>query len=122
MVKPRIMNGIISLTLLELFSRFTPILCNQFVGPKACSSNSNIEGYESTSVLQKDIDAEANLLLKKGKKLRDPPYLYILCPNTVFDLNADSPISPVLTHTFIICGQSGIITDSCVFDGGDMNF
>lgn len=50
--------------------------------------------------------------------IRKPPYLYLLCPNTVYNVTKYNTINPILTDSWISCGNDGSSGNHCTLVGG----
>ena len=58
----------------------------------------------------------ADLSAIHGGSKPGPPYVFTLCPNTVF--TSGQPLTATLSGAEFKCGASGSVTDSCIIKGG----
>jgi len=89
----------------------------------SCSADSTEIGYTSIASLNADMEAELNRIVEAGDaesgQQQQQTYRFNLCANTKFDINVDGPIRPVLSNSFIMCGNDGNSANACVFKGGN---
>lgn len=94
---------------------------NANAGP--CPTNKDIIGYTSLSDINKDQATEWTRILE-GKSKVDPIYSFVLCPETIFDLNNNDeenrPLEILLSGTVISCGNEmdAKINNNCIIRGG----
>lgn len=95
---------------------------SQFVFPPSaqpCPSGDISEpGYTSIEALTEDMNSEVNRIREGGEP--QDTYFLILCPSTTFSTES-GPLIPILDGVTFSCGDSGSITQGCVFSGGDEN-
>lgn len=106
------------MSFLLFFSIFSFSLCSISVCAQCQFGCPNLPGliaYNSVDELNCAMESEA-AAVTAGFPIRSPPYRYILCPNTSFDVTIRS-IEPVINETVIQCGESGELEEDCVVRG-----
>lgn len=88
--------------------------CQNFIGVQGqkavtCDSDNTLVGFSSIKRLNQYMSTIWTIVNKGGNI--EPPYYFVLCPDTVFD---DDVIYPVLNDTWIVCGRKGQLEDNCV--------
>ncbi len=83
---------------------------------RQCDNSPGTIGYSRISDMNLDIDRELGAIA--GGKTPDATYLFILCPDTQFDVG-DAPLTPMLDNSIFACGDTGKAT-GCVFKGGEI--
>lgn len=55
-----------------------------------------------------------------GATLRDPPYVYTLCPQQRYPIVNETleTIFPLLNNTILQCGSTGASSENCIIEGG----
>jgi len=99
----------------------------EFTGPMPCQENEDIFGYGSLTKLNKDMYINAIDVLRKNKTA-ESEYIYVLCPNTIFDIDKATRRSGVhetigifLNNTIIRCGKFDTNAfGTCIVQGGSV--
>ena len=86
---------------LFMFGLCTLQAASQRIAP--CSDGMT-SGYTNITALNMDIADEFARIEAGG--MPQPPYLYPLCPDTVFDMSS-GPLLPLLSELTVTCGPSG---------------
>ena len=83
-----------------------------------CPNDTSISGYTSISALNQDQFDEATRI-GAGTSKPSPPYSFVLCPDTKFDMTAD-PLKILLSGSVFSCGSDTepSSTLGCFFTGG----
>lgn len=98
----------------QISPTFAPSLASQCnIG---CPNSPDVENGFATIAdlrceMQKDLQRAKSGLKTSG------PFVYRLCPDTVYDLS-NSRIEPTLNDTHILCGASASSADKCIVSGG----
>lgn len=71
---------------------------------RMCPSDATVIGYTSIADINLDQNEELERIAA-GTSTPSPPYSFVLCPETEFDVDA-TPLKPVLSGTIISCGSS----------------
>jgi hypothetical protein len=82
-----------------------------------CPNDASVQGFASLEDLHCFMFEEASSTIF-GLGFREPPYLYILCPNTVYTVTESNVITPILNDTWIACGNDGARGNNCTIVGG----
>lgn len=80
-----------------------------------CPSNIDIRGYTAIKAMNTDMADELDKI-RDGQKSREP-YIFVLCPETTFDMSKGS-LKPILSGSVFTCGTMGDPTLQCNFGGG----
>jgi len=98
----------------------------EFTGPMPCKDNEDILGYGNLNKLNQDMFIEAVDVLSKNKTA-ESEYEYILCPNTIFDIDKETKRSGLhetigifLNNTILRCGRDEKTFGTCIIQGGDV--
>lgn len=98
----------------------------EFTGPLPCKDNEEILGYGNLNKLNQDMFINAVNVLSKNKTA-ESEYEYILCPNTIFDIDKETKRSGIhetigifLDNTIIRCGMDEKTFGSCIVQGGSV--
>ena len=85
---------------------------------KQCPNNANIRGYTSIAELNQDQFDEA-MKIGDGTSKSSPPYSFVLCPNTQFDMSK-APLRVLLNGAVFSCGSElePSSSNGCFFNGG----
>jgi hypothetical protein len=119
---PRNMTRRVSSILITCLAIALPLLSidAQSLGPGAgpCPSDTTQTGYTSIS----DLNADMNNELARIDIGGDQPgsYFIVLCPQTTFSTEVEA-LQPALDGATFSCGDSGSVTQQCVFSGGSEN-
>jgi hypothetical protein len=84
----------------------------------SCGGNTttmNITGYVTIEQINLDMKVEFEQI-RSGRPSQEP-YIFVLCPNTVFDLSI-VPLQPILSGSVFTCGIMGNVALNCEFRGG----
>ena len=106
-----------SFILLTFFARqliADDVECEFRVG---CPNNSSVQGFATLEDLNCFMLLEAVSVIY-ATPIREPPYLYLLCPNTVYHVTQYNTINPILTDSWISCGNDGSPDNHCTLVGG----
>jgi hypothetical protein len=77
-----------------------------------CPNDSTL-GFATIDDLLCAMEAEFDAV-NQSELVRDPPYEYLLCPDTTY--YSDTPIKPLLNNTIIAWGNSQVATASCLLE------
>ncbi len=86
------------------------------VAPLPCPSNDAVIGYTTISEINHDMTTEVTAI--QGGAAPNPPYIFVLCPNTTFAVASNEPLRMLLNDSYVICGSQGAVTDLCIIEGG----
>jgi len=78
-------------------------------------SSPPLVGYDRIQDIRND-QLEEYERIENGQVPPRPPYVFRLCPNTVFSM--DEPLEILLSGMTVTCGPNLRSSDSCVFQGG----
>jgi hypothetical protein len=81
----------------------------------ACPGDSTIRGYTTIAAMNRDMRTELNAI-RGGASSREP-YIFVLCPNTMFDAS-DETLRPLLSGSVFTCGTTGNPNLNCDISGG----
>jgi len=81
----------------------------------ACPNAPGVVGYGTLDALNVDMTAELEKI-QAGEPAQEP-YMFELCPNTVFDTSV-APLVPLLSGSVFSCGSAAVPGTSCDFMGG----
>jgi len=81
----------------------------------ACPNAPGLTGYNTLEALNSDMSAELEKI-RLGEPAQEP-YMFELCPNTIFDASA-FPLIPLLSGSVFMCGSAAAPGTSCDFVGG----
>ena len=83
-----------------------------------CPTDLTVKGYTSIAALNQDQFDEATRI-GAGTSKPSPPYSFVLCPNTQFDMSA-APLNILLSGSVFSCGSATepSSTMGCSFTGG----
>lgn len=84
-----------------------------------CPNDASVPGFASLQDLNCFMFEEASSTIF-GLGFREPPYLYLLCPNTVYAVTEYNAINPILNDTWIACGNDGAPDNNCTIVGGSV--
>mmetsp|Transcript_10884 Transcript_10884/g.16207 ORF Transcript_10884/g.16207 Transcript_10884/m.16207 type:complete len:275 (-) Transcript_10884:1317-2141(-) len=83
-----------------------------------CSSDPSIPGFETLKELF-DFSVLEFQAVQSGQPIREPPYIYFLCPDTIYKPDEEGYyILPLLDETYYFCGSDGSSKNNCIIDGG----
>jgi hypothetical protein len=85
----------------------------QTVAP--CPSDANITGYVNIADMNDDMVVELDQI--RNGRAPQPPYVFLLCPETQFDATTQ-PLQPILNGAVFMCGMEGDPALNCRFMGG----
>ena len=84
-----------------------------------CGGNTTMErnssGYVTIEAMNLDMQVELEQIRNGRPSLE--PYIFVLCPDVVFDLSIE-PLRPLLSGSVFTCGLMGNISLGCEFNGG----
>jgi hypothetical protein len=84
-----------------------------------CGSNTtasrNFTGYVTIEAMNVDMQSELDQI-RNGRPSQEP-YIFVLCPDIVFDLSIE-PLRPLLSGSVFTCGLMGNVSLGCEFRGG----
>lgn len=106
----RILVGLVATT------SVTPLLA-QGVGTSVepCPNAAGVTGYSTLEAINVDMMAELEKIRAGGIPVE--PYMFELCPNTVFDTTL-LPLTPLLSGSVFSCGSAAAPGSACNFMGG----
>ena len=89
------------------------------VSADGCPSDSSLPGFatikELNAAMLNDFD-----LLQQG--IASPPFLYYLCPDSVYQPGVEELwIEPLSDDTTVQCGIDGKSENNCIIDGGEVH-
>jgi hypothetical protein len=80
-----------------------------------CPSDANLTGYVNITDMNYDMMVELEQI--RSGRAAQPPYVFLLCPATVFDATPQ-PLQPRLSGAVFTCGLEGDPAAQCRFTGG----
>lgn len=80
-----------------------------------CPNAEGVTGYNTLDALNIDMVAELDKILAGDAPAE--PYMFELCPNTVFDMSL-APLTPLLSGSVFSCGSAAAPGSGCNFTGG----
>lgn len=86
--------------------------------PIGCPNDPSILGFATLAGLRCAMNDEVAAIQANPDTARSPPFLYTLCPGTLYQDTFAFPIVPQLDQTIISCGISGSSTNACILIGG----
>ena len=95
-------------------------LCPFDTETAGCPKDPHVKGFPTLRDIFCIMERESLFTIFKGSSPRRPPYVYRLCPNTVYSISEQEQIAPVLNQTHFVCGNNGNSKDNCIIDGGSV--
>lgn len=81
-----------------------------------CPNAPDVTGYSTVDALNSDMMAELEKIRAGGPPVE--PYMFELCPNTIFNTSA-TPLIPLLSGSVFSCGSAAAPGTGCDITGGD---
>jgi hypothetical protein len=91
-------------------------------GPEevACPTNNNVIGLpRMQDVICKYEQDALNVIFRSSGQTG--PFIYRLCPNTIYNASDNNFWTASLDETVYVCGNDGNVDDECVLEGGEVH-
>jgi len=85
-----------------------------------CPKHPEVVGLPTVSDLFCQFESESLNAFVRRTFSRDPPYIFRLCPDTVYTLQENDYLSAALSPTEFVCGNHGRASDRCIIRGGNI--
>ncbi len=80
------------------------------------------DGYPTLQDLICEFEEESINTIFRGNPFREgPPYVYRLCPHTVYTVGENDFLTATLDGTVYTCGNFGALSDNCVLESGSFH-